>query len=40
MTKVNFELVTDIDDLLFWEMGCRGGVSQIRTVMLRPITHI
>lgn len=29
MTKVNLELVTDIDDILLWERGCRGGVSQI-----------
>ena len=29
MTKVNLELLTDIDDLLLWERGCRGGISQI-----------
>ena len=29
MTKAELELITDIDDLLLWERGCRGGVSQI-----------
>ena len=29
MTKVNLELITEIDDLLLWERACRGGVSQI-----------
>lgn len=29
MTKVNLELITDMDDLLLWERACRGGVSQI-----------
>ena len=29
MTKVNLELITDMDDLLLWERGCRGGISQI-----------
>ena len=29
MTKVDLELITEIDYLLLWERGCRGGVSQI-----------
>ena len=29
MTKVNLDLIKDIDDLLLWERACRGGVSQI-----------
>ena len=29
MTKVNLHLLTDIDDLVFFERGRRGGVSQI-----------
>ncbi|MES9903031.1 MAG: hypothetical protein ABW168_10145 [Sedimenticola sp.] len=29
MTRVELELITDVDDLLFWERGIRGGISQI-----------
>lgn len=29
MTKVELELLTDIGDLLLWEKGIRGGISQI-----------
>lgn len=29
MTKVELELITEMDDLLLWERACRGGISQI-----------
>ena len=29
MTKVNLQLITEIDDLILWERAVRGGVSQI-----------
>ena len=29
MTKVNLDLITNIDDPLLWERACRWGASQI-----------
>ena len=29
MTKVNLQLITEIDDLILWGRAVRGGVSQI-----------
>jgi len=36
MTKINLDLISDIDMQLFIEKGLRGGISYIAIAMLKP----